>query len=385
MGTWFDVERGVAQGRIEPQSVTPPDGENTFVLGADGDLEPAELGDGDYTEVKTIADLTDYDLVSATLDTLGVLMSQYQAKAGWANDADTLFHFDFDFGGDPTPNLISGGFDLSKAGDATTEEETYSPDGTYCRGVPVGSITGKMEGANTPQIYSADLDEFTLQWWMNFDSDSHPGSSGINPKVFSLIEGGVGGLEIFLSGVAGPSAHEWYLAMRHVNSATDESRVFNLGPGGVGSGLVIDSSPGWKLYSVRFDIANGWPTQAELFENDVKVAVAASAFSVAPAPASGGQALQYAGINLWGEVDRVRLKDKWLSDSEITDAYNECVVAPSPVDHEWRMQILIDGRVYATRVIAADESRRWTDIKAPVRLLSGEHEVAFRLMLTEAP
>ena len=385
MGNWFDVARGEAQGRIQPESITPPAGEYTFVLGVDGDFEPAKIGDGDYTEVKAVADLTDYDLVSATLDTLGVLMSQYQAKAGWANDGDTLMHFDFDFGGDPTPNLISGGFDLVKHGETITEVETYSPDGTYCRGIPVGSLKAEMNGVNNPRAYTSNLDEFTIQWWMNFLSDSHAGSSGINPLVFRLREAGTGGLQIGLSGAAGPSAHEWELYLRNDNGATSEIRLFDVGPGGVGPGLIIDSNPGWHLYTVRFDITNGWPGQCELFEDATKVAAAASAFSVQPAPALITTPVEYGSFNLWGQIDRVRLKDKWMSDAEIAASFTECTVAPTPVDYEWRMQILIDGIVYATRVINPSEARRWTDLKAPVRLLSGEHEVAFRLMLKEAP
>jgi hypothetical protein len=48
------------------------------------------------------------------------------------------------------------------------------------------------------------------------------------------------------------------------------------------------------------------------------------------------------------------------------------------------MSLLIDGVVYATRRVAVAERRRWIDFAAPVRLLTGPHEVAFRLALEAA-
>ncbi len=385
MGNWLDKERGILQGRIEPDGITPPDQAHVFVLGADSQTELATIGGGDFSELSQVVDLTDFDLVAATMDTIGVAMGQHQPMAGWKYNPNTLFLFNLDYGADPVPNLREGWFDLTSQGDMKPAKETYSPDSTYCREIPKGSLTGKLTGVNAPQALPPFLTQYTFQWWMNFSSDDHDGSTGINPLIWSMLSPGVGGIEVSLSGVAGPGAHEWYVSMRHVNWAADMTNLFNVGPGGVGPGLVIDGSPGWHLYSIRFDLGLGWPNQCELFQDDILVAAAAALFPSAPAQPAILQPLQYGDVDMWGQIDAVRLLDKHLLVHEIGWSHDDCVLQPAPVDFEWKMELRVDGETYMSRIIQPGEQRRWRDIKAPVRRLVGEHEVGFRLTLVEKP
>ena len=58
MANCFDKNRGIKSGRISPSSVSPHEGEKVFVLGADGDTEPAVLTNGDYAEITQRVDLS---------------------------------------------------------------------------------------------------------------------------------------------------------------------------------------------------------------------------------------------------------------------------------------------------------------------------------------
>lgn len=370
MQTWFDRDRGVKSGRMKPQVVQPTDGDYVFVLGAEDQDEPAILSAGDYTEVRQVVNLTGCDLISATMKTIGKLIGQIQPRSGFVLDPDTLFAFNFDVGISAAKNLVDSAFDVDADGTVQIAQETYSPDNTYCRRVPQGVGTSKMAGVNTPQVFPATLDEYTVQWWMNWDSNVFGASTGIIPKILKAgkLGGSGSGVEIELSPVA--PLHQWRIIIRHSVGATFWTCPFN--------GYLLDQPLGWKMFTVRFK--ESLPTQAELFVDASNVAQNPVPL-VTPAQYQAGEEISFMSKDLVGDFDQIRFINRWLTDVEITDSYNECVTAPLAISYKWIMQVLVDDRVYAERQIQPSESRTWEDFIAPTRLLTGPHTVAFRLKL----
>jgi O-antigen/teichoic acid export membrane protein len=88
--------------------------------------------------------------------------------------------------------------------------------------------------------------------------------------------------------------------------------------------------------------------------------------------------------DLVGGLSAVRLVGRRLDDAELAASWAECTSPPAAVPLAWRMQLLIDGVVFAERVIPEAEQRRWTDWAIPVRRYTGAHDVAFRLALGPA-
>ena len=185
--TWFDRDRGLRSGRLKPKIVTPAEGENVFVLGAEGLEEEAILADGDYAEVSQRVDLTGFDMVAATMDTLGTLMGVSQQLAGFPFHQSTFLWFDFDIGAPIVPSKVEGGFPLVADGGIEIGTETYSPNGTLCRTIPEGVGVARMLGANTPQAFPATMDDYTFQFWLNFDSSAFASSTGVNAVVFEAM------------------------------------------------------------------------------------------------------------------------------------------------------------------------------------------------------
>jgi hypothetical protein len=373
MATWFDRDRGVRSGRIIPSVVTPPDGDHVFVLGAEALSELAEVSGGDFTEVRQTVDLTGYDMLKATMDTIGTPMGQYQPKAGFDIDPDMLFGFDFNVGSGPSKNLVDGGFPMGMNGSIAVGKETYSPNGTYCRVIPVGAGAANMSGTNSPQAFPATLPEWTFQWWMNFDSSAYPVSTGVNPVVLDMSPSGTGGISVVLAGVVG--LHKWEVLVKQYSGIVETATI---------GGFEIDSPQGWNLYTLRYKHSNSPPTQLELFVETLLAGQATTPFTVPPGQPLITQDVVYGNHELVGGLDDMRLISSRLSDLEVGLSWSGCVYNPAPIDHKWVMQISIDGRVYAERDIAAEERRRWTDFYAPVRLLTGPHDVAFRLKLETA-
>ncbi len=370
--TWFDRDRGVRSGRVIPSVITPADGERVFVLGAEALEELAQVGVGDYTEVTQNVDLTGIDLVGATLDTIGTMMGQYQALAGFDySDPLHVFGFNFEVPNVPAANKVAGGFALTDAGDVESAKETYSPNESYCKEIPEGVGAATLVGDNVPQAFPPLMPEFTLQWWMNFRSDLYPSSTGISPEVLNAYQTLVGGLRLRLFGAAG--LHEWRFGLETHAPALSQLNLIG--------GFVIDAPQGWRLYTIRFDQTLAPPNQLEVFVDDALAAGCLGNFPFAPAAPPSPASIVYGDPELVGQVDDIRLISRWLSDVEIADSYAGCIANPAPVDFKWTMQIRIDGRLCAERTIASDEQRRWTDFLAPVRLLTGPHEVAFRLKL----
>jgi len=370
--TWFDRLRAEGQGRTKPQNFVAPNGEHVFVLGVDGNIEKAILQSGDCTEIRQIVDLTDWDLVAATMDTIGVLMSQAQPQPGFS-DLDPLWWFDYNIG-EPdgrAANRVAGAFSLEGRGNIEIGQETHSPALTYCRDIPVDG-TAYLEGVNTPQwMVPSTLDAYTFQIWIDFNAVAHLSSAGINPVIFDCIDGALNGFRFFLRGAIG---HRWSPAVCHA-AAGIVGKAF--------PGYVIDSpNPGWTLISLVWDISLPPADRLLLYIDDNPVSYLPSSVMgtspIAPAP---GTPVIVGDPLLWGSLDEMRMLPMALSQSQIADSYWETTEWPAPVDFRWLMQILINDEVYAERTIMPQERRRWTDFKAPVRHLNGACEVCFRLKL----
>lgn len=368
MATWFDKDRGVHSGRIKPETIQPTDGEYVFVLGAEDQGEPAYLSAGDYTEVKQVVDLTGYDLVGATMKTIGALVGYRRPEAGFETDPDTLFSFDFNIGTEETKNLVDGAFNISEQGTVNVGTETYSPDNTYCKIVPEGVAAAKIAGVNNPQTFPASLSAYTFQWWMNWDSNVFSAATGITPIILKAGHEDVSGagIKIELSPIAG--THQWRIVLKHIIGTTTYSTPF--------TGFVFDQPLGWKLFTLRYD--QSLSTQADLFVDTVNVSSNLMSLPI-PTQLQLDEEISFMSKDLVGGFDQTRFISRWLDDLEIEESYNQCVNTPSPTFYKWTMQILIDGIVYAERQIKPDEERTWTDFLAPVRLLTGPHSVSFRL------
>lgn len=379
MTTWFDRLRGSAQGRAIPGGFVAPDGEHVFLLGADSALESAVLSDGDFSEVKQVVDLTDWDLVAATIDTVGQVMGQAQPAPGFPAppSGNVLWHFNYDIGMDPARNLVAGAFDLDNVGDIEVGNESYSPANTRCRVIPVGSATAGLSGVNTPQwLAPSPLDNYTAQFWFNFDAVSHATSWGVDPYLFQCVDGVLRGWHLRLEGAVGPGAHSWQFAVGHHHGATS-AVLF--------PGFTIDTpNPGWKLVTVTWDRwALLWDRLLLYVDDNPIPYVPFSAMSNSPQAPAIATPIIAAAPQMWGAIDEMRMLDSTLTPTEIADSYAACTTMPTPVDYEWLMQIMINGELYGERVIRSGERRRWNDFKAPVRHLHGDCEVAFRLSLKE--
>ena len=364
---------------MQPAAFTAPDGEHVFVLGADGVDELAVLSGGDYAEVRQVVDLTAIDFVGATMDTVGVAMSQHQGRSGWEDDSDDLFHFDFDVPTSPVYNRVEGGFNLLHVGDVRVATETYSPEQTYCRQLPVAAAgPARLEGANTPQAFPASLAAYSIQWWQRFNTDDLAASSGYAARVLSWSDG-TDGVTVDMVGVTGPGARDWHLRVTHESSGVPSTVLLP-------NHLIAGDSgvAGWRQFTLRYDAALPFPNELELFDGSNLVDAGSGWLALQPGQPNPAAPIRYGEWTLFGDLDRVRVLDRWMSNADILASYNEATQLPTPVDFNWSMRVLIDGAVYAERTVAPGERRRWTDFKVPARHLVGEHEVAFRLEFEEA-
>jgi len=383
MSTWFDRQGGAQQGRIAPSvRVDAADGTYSFVLGSDGDTELATLSDGDYTEIKQTVDLTDIDIIQATINTAGVAMSQRTDNVGLQVETDTLFLFPMDRDFEGATNHVLTGFDLEGVPDIESGDETYSSAGSKCRVIPVG-ITARLAGFNTPQAFTPDpLTEYTFEAWINFDCDSHAVSLGIDPVVFECMTAGAGGggLRIELLGGAG---HTWSYQVTHNDGAA--TTVVNL------PGYAITTNIGWHMVSIVYDGASVG-TELELYIDKVSQTTGAMATDV-DAP-DIGEDVQIGDPLLYGSIDQFKLSNTAHALATVQSDYDSCVDAPTTYDHTWKMQILIDDVLVdsAERIITDTEEEQFVDFRVPVRNLdlgggwaavTGNHTVAVRLKLEE--
>ena len=387
MGNWFDRLRGVSQGRIEPESVVPVDGSRIFMLGEDNPTEEVRLSTGDYTQVRQIVDLTDWDFLNATQDTIGRVTGQGIAAPDWSDEAAELFKFNFNQGLPSSENLViptgfPAGFTFDSVGPITYPPEVYSGADSLCRGIPAGTVVPcHLAGVHTPPVDTPllNLDTYTLQMWVNFDFDSMPDSWGWD---FTLLDfwGSSGpnsyGIALQILGVPGLGAHSWYPFLTHHNA----------GSSGVSMDLLYNpgTNQGWQMFTFTYDSSEPPLSRVWMYLDTAPLGNPSFSMGTIPAiPPAGVSTLQYAGQNGWGQYDSCRLLNRVLSPAEVVTSYAETTIPGPPVDTEWVQQILINQVVYAERIIQETERRRWIDFIAPVRRLDGQHEVAFRMQLRE--
>lgn len=354
-------------------SFTPPDSDRVFVLGAEQDPEGAVLGSGDYTEVSQTVNLDGIDLVLATMDTIGPAMEDGEAPAQLSNLADTFLNYPMN--DRPSNNGAAddspSGVDLAGEGDLAIAGESYGFGAGFSRRIPIGSTTAWLRNVLAPDFWpSSVLGQYSIDFSLYFDSDAYPTSWGISPGFFSSDDG-VSGLSLSLVGATGPGAHQWRFQIGHRNGGSS----FSVFPS-----YAFDATTGWHFFTIS------WPgvgNPAELYVDGALSGLSFSPFTLIPAKPVAGTPLVVATPALWGYVDNFRVGDAYHDLAAHQAAYAEILAAPTPVAFEWLMQVLVDGEVYAERVISEDERRRWTEVAAPVRRLHGNHEVAFRLQLQE--
>ena len=388
MATAFNRYRGESQGRVVPSNVDAVDGSRVFVLGADGPTEAQLLSDGDYSQIEQTIDLTSLDLVGANMDTIGVAMGNFTYPVGLQVEGDTLalwrMDYDFSAAGISPPgalNWVKPGPDLDGEGDLAAVLETSGPAGHrgLSRQVPLASTTARLRGANTPAIIPAGMSAYTFDLWIDFDADARAAANGgvatgIDPVLLDVTTAGGGGMRVYLVGTVG--VKEWHVAVTHQDAAgVAVTRTF--------PGWPITTSLGWIMLSVVYDAAEVGADKLKLYVNGVYVANGSSSMAQDPAPAAAGEVLDVADPDLWGRIDQVRLSNAAHGAAAVLADYDRCTDPPTTHPAQWIMQVLIDGTVYAERVIAAGEARTWRDYYAPVRHLSGSHSVAFRLQLNE--
>ncbi len=387
MATGFDRYRGESQGRIVPSSVDVPDGSRVFVLGTDGDTEPTTLTDGDYTQITQTVDLTSLDIIGANAETVGVAMENFVAPVGLQVESDTLslWKMDHDYdAGSLTPgalNWVKPGPDLAGAGDIAQAAETYGPTGYQglCRQVPVSSTTGQLNGVNTPAIIPGGFTTYTLDLWFDFDADAVAAANGgvatgIHPDLLNITTTGGGGLRAYLIGATG--SKQWNVGITHQDGAgVAETRTF--------AAWSITANLGWKMLSIVYDAAETGVNRLKLYVDGVLASASSVTMAQSPSAPSAGEAFNVISPDLWGKIDQVRLSDTAHGAVAVLADYDQCVDTPTTHAAQWLMQVLIDGVVYAERVIAAGEQRTWRDHYAPVRHLTGDHIVAFRLKINE--
>jgi len=377
MGTWFDSFRGESQGRIAPRIITPTEGTKIFALGAEQIDVSAMLQDGDYTEVHQTLDLTGVDIVGATLDTLGVAMQQFEHPVGMEADAFTNILWTMDENYVGIANSVQPGANLAGQGDAEVSVETYSAVGSKCRKIPAGSTTGFFSGLMPPVSGApASVPSYSFLWWMDFDADSHVTSDSINPIVFKAIDAGVGGVEIGLVGETGVGTpHQWWLYVKHVLGGSDETIIF--------TGHPITATTGWHMFAIVFDATQVGVNRLRLYVDGVLSTAGATAPTFYVGTPTSTLTAYLADPNLWGSIDQVKNTFPAYSASEVLAEYNACIAAQVINDAAWKMSVLVDDVVYCERTIIAAEARYWRDFYAPVRQLTGDHKVAFRLQLNE--
>lgn len=371
MATWFD----------KPGSGRQSD--NTFVLGGDMD-ELAVLSDGDYTIVSQRVDLTNVDVIRVSSDVVGVAMGTRASHVGLQSESDTLFYYPMDRNIDGVTNGMLLGFDLTGIPDISPIAETYSPLGTYCRSVPIGSTTARLLGTNDPQFMTTSpLTAYTVDFWSDFRCDSHANSSGIDPVVAECVTVGTGGIKVFMEGLVGAGAHTWYVAVDHHNAANIYSASFTLAP--------VTTNIGWTMWSVTYD-STDVGNELRLYKDGALVDT--KTIAGAPTAPALDEDFQIAAPQLYGGIDQVRMSDTEHSGTKVLADYNACINAATTYNHQWIMQLMIDGATIdgAAYTLTSSDDKTIEDFAVPARnldvgsgwgSLTGYHTVAVRLLFDE--
>lgn len=377
-GTWFDEERGARSGRVEVDGA--PAGARVFVLGALEGGRPARVGPGAFSEVRQIVDLSGFDLVGATLDTVGQALVPIQDPSGWPADDGAILRWQLATSGGIVPSEVAGGAPLAPVGNLGVDVETYSPEQRACRAIPLGSTTAWLQGEIVPLPPSAPAppyNKWTFEWWMTWVGwPTIPGSSGYHPSIldFFNVVGPGAGLRVSMTGTGGGGAHTWRLTVAQRDGIGGASST-------PFSGYIFSGPLPWTLFSIVSNRTLPFPNEQKLYVNGAFVCNAVAGFPVALGFPAAGFPVRYASPKLQSKVSAARLLPRALSAFEVAQSYSQCTTLPAAVPLAWSMQLLIDGVVVGARRVAVDERRRWTDFLAPCRQLAGPHEVAFRLAL----
>jgi len=371
--TDFDHYRATKSGRIEPSTFTAPDGSFVFALGAEALIERALITGGDFTEIKQTVNLEDVDLVGATFDTRAPADPGVLKPAQLPTLSDTLLNYPMNSNSRGALDDAPGAHHLTGVPALRQARETFGAAAGLCREIPALSFAGQLDGGNEPEVWSGALSAYSVDFLLNFDADSHVGSSGVDPVIFMLTDSPfASGLKIALSGAVGPGAHSWLISVTH--------GFFGVSSSSNTGAFTITASSGWHFFTVSWaGVGNAF----DLFVDGALVDVGFSAFGVGPFNPYPDGAIQIADPDLWGAIDSVRLSNTYHGLAQHQADLAALQAAPTALDIHWLMQILIDGEVYVSRPVSASERRTWTDFFAPVRRLLGNHEVAFRLISEE--
>lgn len=385
MTNWFDKYRGGASGRIEPRSYTAPDGQHVFLLGGENIPEPADLSPGDYTEVKQVVDLTDVDLVGATFDTFGTVMSQDVTPGGsgqWPDEPEELWKVYLDetlpagavnevnplMVVDPRPEMTAITEDFTVNGSpARRTQETDTPNNTGYRSSPAQAlwpIGGLPSG-------------YTFQTVIRINPRTG-GSTGVLQKMFTNESAG---LRVYIKGVTGP-VDQYVFTVQHTFGYPPFSVAWDI-PGWIFNAAI--ESPEWHLWTIICDPSvNQFRLHKDGNQSPISVLGASPLYTLdgggSGEIAMGDFPYGYVPMNL--DFDAQRLLNKIMTPEEIEESHfnlTQPTISTDPL--KWTMQIRIGGVIYAERTIGETEVRRMRDFLAPVRNLTGKREVAFRLQL----
>lgn len=389
MGNWFTRRRGEATGRVIPQSFTAPDGQHVFMLGAENLEDVAQVSPEDFTEVKQLVDLTDIDLVGASMHTIGTVMGASSAPSIWTPDPAELWRYSFDeLDMDAVvADEVAGVYPLAKGlNSCNLAFENFSYSGSAARGLDHGAAlpTG-YEGVNTPTMWLGSLNSYTLQVLLKVNSSEVLLSADRSAIVWGILQdGGAGnrhGLRVMLNGYVVPGENQYYLSVVHGNGAI-ANEWFSV--------FIEDEE--WHLYTLQCEYPNlRIYKDLDLFPWGATV-IGTDAYQAPAEDVTVGKAAwHYSGLNPYlpsvvpYHWDCMRLlPGSWAGlydDTWRLNSYDELKAATAITNYKWVMRILIGGIPYATRIIMPTEQRLWTDFLAPCRLLTGIREVAFRLSL----
>jgi hypothetical protein len=220
------------------------------------------------------------------------------------------------------------------------------------------------------------LSAYTIQMWVRLDLDAIATSWGWNIPLVNYVDatGVSDGVRLDMEGLTGAGAHGWYPYVTHYNAGSSDGTAF--------LDWIPTTSPGWMQITAVFNwAASPSSNRVRIYVNGALASLSVGIPSLQPrTPPSTGY-LEIFGGNAWGAVDAVRMLDRALSGFEISASYSQAQTPGVPQTAQWVMEIRVDEMVYARRVVMPDERRRWTDFSAPVRRLTGPHQVAFRLTL----
>jgi hypothetical protein len=375
MGTWFEKQRGINSGRITPAIVEPTEGDKVFVLGQEDPIEPSIISIGDYTSVKQVVDLTGYDFVNATFNTLGQTAQAIPLDTAlWSPDDAEIMRFEMSEPGTTCANSISGGASIADSPSVGHSVEEYSGADKICRESFAASSPGSISGINTPAMSpsaSASLPKATLQFWAKIHWSQMTSFGQYEYIQIGEYFTGTGfALAIIIDG-GGVKTFDGVGSMGMGPLTSIFSRTTEVGT--------------WEMFTFVYD--SDFPSTNGAWKIYINDQYIGQADIVVPGdlvlPALG-ELISFSGFRIPGELGPVRLLQRAMSPIEIMQSHADSTSGSTFQETKWVQQILINNVIYAEREIIGNEQRTWTDFIAPVRKLEGNQEVEFKLILLEA-